>query len=149
MLISNILLVGFYVSFIIIFLYCYWAHAIYRKSGTRIGMRATKKYYQEMVEDDPSKKGYEVRKAQVRVSPDGRKATVKFNIFDDSKPPVPVAGAIRTYDLVDLQSKCLSGTVVTRKKTPQYCQEYIDDKNVERMRECFIENTSGVGCIWL
>ena len=147
MIFNNILLVGFYVSFIFIFLYSYWGYFIYRKSSTRIGMMAKDKYYKEMTEADPSKIGYEPKPASVSVVSDPGKslATVKFNIYNNSKPAVPVGGAIRTYNLYDSQDRCLSTT--TRRRKPQAdCQGLLSDI---KLRECTVEVTGALGCLWV
>ena len=113
--ISNIFLVGIFVSFILIFLYSYWGYTIYRYSSTRIGIRATSKYSKEMVESNPLYSEYEARKAQVVVSPDKTTATVKFNIWDKSNPPIPISGAIRKYNISPDQESCLSGSTPLKK----------------------------------
>ena len=166
---SNTLLVGFYLAFIIIFIYCYWAHTYYKKSSTRIGIVASNKYKTEMVENDPTTKDSIVQKAQVRVSPDGTQATVKFNIFSSS-PPMPIGGAIRKYNIVDEENKCISSRTVSRVDSaecqfPEFLSDYqktfclpwkegrsetcggqIPDKDIAK---CNTEITSGLGCLWL
>jgi hypothetical protein len=164
----NILFVGVYVAFAVIFLYCYWGYTIYKESGTRIGMRATSKYYQEMVEADPNTAGYDVQKAQVEVAPNRKTATVKFNIYAGS-PPNPVGGAMRVYTIVSDQKKCLIGKTNTENNaaTCDYNNLYKDKPprlnncgDAECIKEsgewdqkmlagCYDETTSGLGCLWL
>ena len=169
MLLSNIFLVGLYVSLIIIVLYCYWAYVYYRHSSTRVGLRATSKYYNEMVQLDPSKKKWRVQKASVAISPDKTSATVKFNIYQD-EPYKPVGGVIRKYNLVKEQkycptqmdeiredsSKCQGilsnyqkntlGCSPWKKGLGEKCQGLLND---ELQQECIKEVYSGLGCLWL
>jgi hypothetical protein len=141
--ISNTLLVGFYVAFIIIFIYCYWGNTYYRNSATRIGMIASGKYYLEMISADPSRVGYDPRPASVVIS--GSSAIVKFNIFDTSSPAIPVGGAMRTYRLVDSADQCVAGSTISRKSTPE-CQGLLSE---DMNKKCFAQTTTGLGCIWL
>ena len=141
--ITNTLLVGFYVAFIIIFIYCYWGNTYYRNSVTRIGMIASGKYYMEMINADPSRVGYDPRPASVAIS--GSSAVVKFNIFDNSKPAVPVGGAVRTYRLVDSTDQCIAGYTISRKSTPE-CQGLLSE---DMNKKCFTQTATGLGCIWL
>jgi hypothetical protein len=167
---SNTLLVGFYISFIIIFIYCYWAYVYYKKSSTRIGILASTKYKTEMMENDPNSKGFSAQKAQVIVSPDGTQATVKFNIFNDAN--APVGGAIRKYNIVDEENKCATIKIVNRIDSAE-CQfpEFLDDyqktqncipwqkgKGIvcaggpipdDDLVRCTSRSTTGLGCIWL
>ena len=143
MIISNIVLVGFYVAFIVIYVYGYWAYAYYRKSSARAGMIASNKYYLEMINADPTKVGYDPRPASVRIN--GSAVTVKFNIFDNSKPAVPVGGAIRTYRLVGASDQCVAESKLTRRPTPE-CQGLLTE---EMNKKCVYQTTTGLGCIWL
>lgn len=167
---SNVLLVGLYVSFIIIFIYCYWAYKYYKKSSSRIGIIAARKYAVEMVENDPNSKDFSVHKAQVIVSPDGTQATVKFNIFSKS-PPMPVGGAIRKYNIVDTEDKCRTTRIIKRidsescqfpeflsesqkslkctpwkKGRPDICGGQVPEKDLAR---CNNQITKGSGCLFL
>lgn len=144
MIFANILLVGIYVASIFIFLYCYWGYAYYRKSSARIGMIAASKYYKEMIEADPTKIGYDPRPASVTVV--GDSAIVKFNVYNNGKPPIPAGGAMRTYKIVNAYDQCVGGTSKPiRKPTPE-CQGLLND---DMNRICFYQTTSGLGCMWL
>lgn len=144
MIFSNIALVGFYLSFIIVFLYCYWGYAYYRVSSTRVGMIAASKYYKEMTEADPTKLGYEPKPTSVVIS--GSSATVAFDIYNNDKPAVRVGTAARKYNLVDSHDECLGTTSKPIRKSTPECQGLLSE---DMNKICFYQTTGGLGCIWL
>ena len=132
-------------------------------------MRATTKYYNEMVQLDPTMKDLDVHKASVLVSPDGQTATVKFNIYQ-KEPYMPVGGAIRKYNIVIDQKHCPTSMVETRtnsakcqgiltnyQKTTLKCSPWKADLSEkcdgllldDLQQECTQEIYSGLGCLWL
>lgn len=145
---NNTLLVGFYISFIIIFTYCYWGYTIYRKSKTRVGMIASSKYYAEMTETDPTKMGYKPKVASVSVNEGS--AIVRFNIYNDGIPSVPVDGAIRRYNIVDSHEDCLgTKSKLTLINPPPFPECSLSPVPDDMLKKCFSSTTGGLGCVWL
>jgi hypothetical protein len=143
MIFSNIMLVGFYTSFIFIFLYCYWSYSIYKTGLRRIGQRAAVKYEKEMTELNPLHVLYRAEPAQIEMSKDKKKVTVRFNIYNSNN--IPIKGAIRVYDIKTKQSECLTESKKSRVESPE-CEGIITD---EKVATCYNTITSGLSCLWL
>ena len=94
---------------------------------------------------DASKEDMIFQKAAVTLLNGGKRAEVKFNIFQLTPVYKPVDGDIKIYDIAKTQKECQTLTQEVKIDSVE-CQGYIPDDELDK---CYKPVYTGLDCLWL